>query len=168
MQVGIHYLTSVKCHTGKATIHIPAQHGSEASADSHEPAAHGSSAATLYASCALLAAGQDAHALPCCGPNLLIQAIEYCIEGDQGSALLLSVGYVPAPAGEAICPKCRGQCPSATSQAILAFAATFRGGPATASFTGVQHASGGHMCAMSSACSRQRSHALPCWKSAAK
>ena len=114
MHVGVHSLTSLECHTGEATVHVPAQSSSEARADSREPSVHGSSATTLDASRALLAAGQNA--LPSCRPDLLAQVIGY----------------------EAVRPKRGNECLSATSQAILASAATLRGGPATASFAGVQ------------------------------
>ena len=89
--------------------------------------------------------------MPCfsADPNLLIHAIEHCIVDYQDSALLLSVGYVPAPAGEAIPPRRGVQCPSATSQAILASPTTLRGRSATASSAGVQCIVGGRVCAVS-------------------
>ena len=147
--LGVHSQTSLKCYTGEAAVHVSAQFSSEARTDSREPSIHGSTATTLDASCALLAAGQNAHALPFCRPDPLAQVVEYCSVEYQGLILLLSAGSVPAPAGEAVRPKRRGQCPSATSQAILASAATFRRGPAIASFAGVQYSLRGHMCAMS-------------------
>ena len=62
--LGVDSLTSLECYTGEATVHVPAQSSSEACTDSREPSVHGSTATTLNASCALLAAGQNAHALP--------------------------------------------------------------------------------------------------------
>ena len=147
--LGVHSMTTLECYTGEATVHVSAQFSSEARTDSREPSIHGSTATTLNASCALLAAGQNAHAPPFCRPDPRAQVVEYCSIEYQGSILLLSAGSVPAPAGEAVRPKRRGQCPSATSQAILASAATFRRGPAIASFAGVQYSLRGHMCAMS-------------------
>ena len=76
--LGVHSMTTLECYTGEATVHVSAQFSSEARTDSREPSIHGSTATTLNASCALLAAGQNAHAPPFCRPDPLAQVVEYC------------------------------------------------------------------------------------------